>query len=315
MPEEILQEENPIYKFMKSNNLTDLNEGEFLTKYSAPNKAKEIHSFMVSNKLTDLDESKFYDSYLKKKDQRVLPSVSSPTRSLSPDFEKGKSFAEKGFLMKPEGTKEQKIATEQGDKQGLLLNLVSSLDKGFAKNFISSPVKGLGTILQGTTKKVMGGTGEGFISDNLIKLGDYLNNAIDELTPQDEEFKGTMYDQVAQALGQVGSLVVTGGLTGAAGKGAALVSQAPKGAALTASKTLGSQLSSPTAVSAGLSMGQAEFDRAKQAGATDDQAYEVFYKNAAVGSVLETIPVMQFFKRFNNFFSFISKFSVVAKFR
>ena len=300
MPEEILQEENQIYKFMKSNNLTDLNEGEFLTKYSAPNKAKEIHSFMVSNKLTDLDESKFYDSYLKKKDQGVSLSVSSPTQSLSPDFEKGKAFAEKGFLMKPEGTKEQKIATEDGDKQGLLLNLVSSLDKGFAKNFISSPVKGLGTILQGATKKVMGGTGEGFISDNLIKLGDYLNKTIDELSPQDEEFKGTMYDQVAQAFGQVGSLVLTGGLTGAAGKGAALVSQAPKGAALTASKTIGSQLASPTAVSAGLSMGQAEFDRAIQAGANDDQAFEAFYKNAAVGSVLETIPVMQFFKRFNN---------------
>jgi hypothetical protein len=299
MPEEILQEENPIYKFMKSNNLTDLNEGEFLTKYSAPNKAKEIHSFMVSNKLTDLDESKFYDSYLKKKDQGVLPSVSSPTRSLSPDFEKGKAFAEKGFLMKPEGTKEQKIATEEGDKQGLLLNLVSSLDKGFAKNFISSPIKGLGTVLQGATKKVLGGTGQGYISDELIKYGDYLNNAIDELTPQDEEFKNTLWDQAAQAVGQIGSLVLTGGLTGAAGKGAALVSQAPKGAALTAVKTLGSQLSSPTAVSAGLSMGQAEFDRAIQGGATDDQAFEAFYKNAVTGSVLETIPVMQFFKRFN----------------
>jgi len=45
---------------------------------------------------------------LKKKDQEVLLSVSSPTQSLSPDFEKGKAFAEKGFLMKPEGTKEQK---------------------------------------------------------------------------------------------------------------------------------------------------------------------------------------------------------------
>jgi hypothetical protein len=46
-------------------------------------------------------------------------------------------------------------------------------------------------------------------------------------------------------------------------------------------------------------MGQAEFDRAKEAGATDEQAYEAFYKNAAVGSVLEQIPVMQFLKRFN----------------
>jgi hypothetical protein len=226
--------------------------------------------------------------------------VSSPSKSqlLLPDFEKGKTFAEKGFLMKPEGTKEEIIETPD-NQQGLLLNLVSSLDKGFAKNFISSPIKGLGTVLQGTTKKVLGGTGEGYISDKLIKYGDYLNNAIDELTPQDEEFKGTLLDQAAQAVGQIGSLVLTGGLTGATGKGAALVSQAPKGAAITAAKTLGSQLSSPTAISAGLSMGQAEFDRAIQAGATDDQAFEAFYKNAVTGSVLETIPVMQFFKRFN----------------
>jgi hypothetical protein len=206
--------------------------------------------------------------------------------------------------MQPEGTKDipkEQEEMEPIEKQGLILNVISSLDKSFAKNFISSPVKALGTALQGATKKVMGGTGEGFISEPLIKLGDYLNKTIDELTPQDEEFKGTLIDQVAQAFGQIGSLILTGGLTGAAGKGAALVSQVPKGsAALTAVKTLGSQLASPTAVSAGLSMGQAEFDRAIESGANDDQAFEVFYKNAAVGSVLETIPVMQFFKRFNN---------------
>jgi len=302
MPEQA--QDNPIYKFMKSNNLTQLDEKAFLDKYSAPEKAKEIHSFMVSNKLTDLDDTKFYDKYLKKKDQAVSLSVSSPTQSLSPDFEKGKAFAEKGFLMQPEGTKapkQQEVKAQPVEKQGWLLNTVSALDKGFAKNFISSPIKGLGTALQGVTKKVMGGTGEGVVSDNLIKFGDYLNNAIDELTPQDEEFKGTLTDQVAQAFGQVGSLVFTGGLAGAAGKGAALVSQVPKGsAAATAAKTLGSQLASPTAVSAGLAMGQAEFDRAIEAGANDDQAFEAFYKNAAVGSVLETIPVMQFFKRFNN---------------
>ena len=234
---------------------------------------------------------------LKKKAGGEVSSLSK-SQLVLPDFEKGKAFAEKGFLMKPEGTKEEIIETPD-NQQGLLLNIVSSLDKGFAKNFISSPIKGLGTILQGTTKKVLGGTGEGYISDKLIKLGDYLNNAIDEVTPQDEEFKNTLWDQAGQAVGQIGSLVLTGGLTGAAGKGAALVSQAPKGAAITAVKTLGSQLSSPTAISAGLSMGQAEFDRAIQAGATDDQAFEAFYKNAVTGSVLETVPVMQFFKRFN----------------
>jgi hypothetical protein len=169
MPEQA--QDNPIYKFMKSNNLTQLDEKTFLDKYSAPEKAKEIHSFMVSNKLTDLDDAKFYDKYLKKKDQQeILRSVSSPTKSqfALPNFEKGKAFAEKGFLMQPEGTKVPK--EQEPEKQGWLLNTVSSLDKGFAKNLISSPIKGLGTILQGATKKVMGGTGEGYISDNLIKV-------------------------------------------------------------------------------------------------------------------------------------------------
>ena len=298
-----MPDQNPIYDFLKSNKLTDLDEKSFVNKYSAPDKAKEIYSFFVENELTDLDNSGFYDKYLKKKDQKqeVLPSVYSPAKSqlALPDFEKGKAFAEKGFLMQPEGTKSPK--EQEIEKQGLLLNTVSALDKGFYKNFISSPIKGLGTVLQGATKKVLGGTGEGFVSNKLIQFGDYLNKTIDELTPQDEEFKGTLTDQVAQAFGQVGSVIATGGIAGA-GKGAAaaLVSEVPKGAVATAAKAIGSQLASPTAVSAGLSMGQAEFDRAIESGATDDQAFEAFYKNAATGSVLETIPVMQFFKRFNN---------------
>jgi hypothetical protein len=254
--------------------------------------------------LTQKPKKDYYSTKLEKglvfdkEGQLYAPSSEALTKSIAPAEDLNlKKSTQKDLVEQSRIAEEKPI---QAEEQGLLLNLVSSLDKGFAKNFISSPIKGLGTILQGTTKKVLGGSGEGFVSDALIKYGDYLNNAIDELTPQDEEFKNTLWDQAAQAVGQIGSLVLTGGLTGAAGKGAALVSQAPKGAALTAVKTLGSQLSSPTAVSAGLSMGQAEFDRAIQAGATEDQAFEAFYKNAAVGSVLETIPVMQFFKRFNN---------------
>ena len=341
-------EQNPIYDFMKSNKLTDLDEKTFLSKYSAPDKAKEIHSFFAENDLTDLDSAKFYDKYLKKKELSVpsgevsslseLPSASQDI-SLTPKtprkdyystkLEKGLIFDKKGQLYAPssealskditaaeqaslkkstqkdlvEKSREMPVVvepTEPIEKQGWILNTVSALDKGFAKNFISNPIKGLGTVLQGATRKVLGGSGEGAISDALIKYGDYLNKAIDELTPQDEEFKGTLLDEAAQALGQVGSLVLTGAISGL-GKGAttALVSQAPKGAAIEAAKAIGSQLASPTAISGGLSMGQAEFDRAKQAGATDDQAFEAFYKNAVTGSVLETVPVMQFFKRFN----------------
>lgn len=202
------------------------------------------------------------------------------------------------------------VSPKKAEEQGWLLNTVSSLDKGFYKNFIGSPVKGLGTLLEGATAKVTGGTGKGFISDALIKFGNYFNKTIDELTPQDEAYKNSLSDQFGQAFGQVASLIATGGAAGAAGKAAGLAGKAgqaaeiaaqvaPKaGAVATAAKTLATELSAPTAVSAGLSMGQSEFDRAKEAGATDEQAFEAFYKNAAVGSVLETIPVMQFFKRF-----------------
>jgi len=225
--------------------------------------------------------------------------------SVLPKIEKQRAVQD-NTIVKPKLTEpvKPKEQAPQKDEQGWLLNTVSALDKGFYKNFIGSPVKGLGTLLQGATAKITGGSGKAFISDALINFGDYFNKTIDELTPQDESFKGSLSDQFGQAFGQVASLVATGGATGAASKGAALVGQtaatAGKGAAaVQAAKTLATELASPVAVSAGLSMGQSEFERAKQAGATDDQAFEAFYKNAAVGSVLEKIPVMQFMKRFN----------------
>lgn len=243
-----------------------------------------------------LDKGLIFD----KEGQLYAPSSEALTKAIAPPAEdlNLKKSTQKDLVEQSRIPKEKPI--KPVEEQGLLLNLVSALDKGVAKNVISTPMQALGTFLQGTTKMVLGGSGRAEISDRLIKYGDYLNNVIDELTPEDEAFKNTLLDQAAQALGQAGALILTGGLTGAGKAGtAALVSQAPKGAAATALKTLGSQLSSPTAISAGLSMGQAEFDRAIQAGATDDQAFEAFYKNALTGSVLETIPVMQFFKRFN----------------
>jgi hypothetical protein len=80
-----MPDQNPIYDFMKSNKLTDLDEKTFINKYSAPDKAKEIYSFMASNKLTDLDETKFYDKYLKKKVGGAESSLTElPSKGFSP---------------------------------------------------------------------------------------------------------------------------------------------------------------------------------------------------------------------------------------
>ena len=202
--------------------------------------------------------------------------------------------------------------TDEG--QSYVSNLVSSLDRGFYKNLIGNPVKGLGTLVEMGTSAMTGGkVKEGPVSDALMRFGNWFNNAIDEVAPQDPEFKNSLSDQFGQALGQVGSLVLTGGV-GAGGRGAAIAEQViPKTATTVAGKIaakaaptlrgvkeLTKELATPASISAGLTVGQSEFERAKEAGATDEQAFEAFYKNAAVGSVLEKIPVMQFLKRFNN---------------
>jgi GNAT superfamily N-acetyltransferase len=230
---------------------------------------------------------------LKKKEPTSLGFSVTPLPSQD-KFQQGLKFAQQGFKMPSADVQRQK------KEQGYLLNTVSSLDRGFYKNLVGNPVKGLGTLLQGTTAKVLGGSGKGFVSEALIDFGDYFNKTIDELAPQDEEFKNSLTDQFAQAFGQVGSLVLTAG-AGGGGKGASMATQlAPKAAGkAAAARGLAAELTSPTSISAGLSMGQAEFEKAKQFGASDEDAFEVFYKNAAVGSVLEKIPTMQFLKRFN----------------
>jgi GNAT superfamily N-acetyltransferase len=230
---------------------------------------------------------------LKKKEPTSLGFSVTPLPSQD-KFQQGLKFAQQGFKMPSADVQRQK------KEQGYLLNTVSSLDRGFYKNLVGNPVKGLGTLLQGTTAKVLGGSGKGFVSEALIDFGDYFNKTIDELAPQDEEFKNSLTDQFAQAFGQVGSLVLTAG-AGGVGKGASMATQlAPKAAGkAAAARGLAAELTSPTSISAGLSMGQAEFEKAKQFGASDEDAFEVFYKNAAVGSVLEKIPTMQFLKRFN----------------
>lgn len=193
------------------------------------------------------------------------------------------------------------------DPQGWILNMVSALDKGIYKT-LGTTVQAVGTGLQGVTSKITGGTGEGAISDALIKLGSSYNQMIDELTPQDESFKNSLSDQLGQALGYVAGLYLTGATSaaartagmGVAGRNAAVVaSQTPK-SLTTAIKDVVKSTASPTGIVGGLGIGQAEFDRAKQAGATDEQAFEAFWKNAATGSVLEQLPVMHFLKRFNN---------------
>lgn len=145
-----------------SSNFDDfkLGEQDFYKKLSTDKTyAGKVHDVLIEN-FSDFKKPKneFIDSLtfvepVKKKDQigNFSGEVSSPTESQlsSPDFEKGKAFAEKGFLMKPEGTREQKRISvepsftsaifggapnvkvlEEGEEPSVLADISSSVIKG-----------------------------------------------------------------------------------------------------------------------------------------------------------------------------------------
>lgn len=62
---------NPIYDFLKKNNLTDKDESSFTKEYSDPNKLKELYGFFQQNKLTDKDYNTFSSEYFGAKKKRT----------------------------------------------------------------------------------------------------------------------------------------------------------------------------------------------------------------------------------------------------
>ena len=134
---------NPIYQFMKSNNLTDKDEKTFLNEYSDPKKAQELHSFMKSNNLTDKDSSSFYDTYLKKKDGGIVKGISqyisapSALELSSPDFKTGEKMAQVGYTMPAPVKKEGEQAKVRVSPK--LFGFPGEVDVSTDKDFIVTP--------------------------------------------------------------------------------------------------------------------------------------------------------------------------------
>ena len=52
---------HPIWEYLKQNNMTDLNESDFIMAYSDPEKAKQVWGYIKDNGMTDIDERSFYN--------------------------------------------------------------------------------------------------------------------------------------------------------------------------------------------------------------------------------------------------------------
>lgn len=136
-------------------------------------------------------------------------------------------------------------------------------------------------------------------SDNfLYKWAQSYRGKIKEIAPNNPEFQNELQESVGQAVGQLGGLVLTGGLSRAPSMLAPMVQGGKP--VLQAAKEVLKGMASPTGLTGAMQMGNAEFKQALESGESEEVAFEQFLKNAGVGSVLERIPVQLFFKRLND---------------
>ena len=131
-------ETNPIYDFLKTNNLTSKDESSFLSEYSSPEKAKELHGFFVNNNLTTKGFDDFYGEYfkVKKKDfQGFSQELPKPTMPSGEKFTQGIGLGVKPIssTVSPSASKPPKSTTPSvstGEKTNLdYLRDINSLYK------------------------------------------------------------------------------------------------------------------------------------------------------------------------------------------
>lgn len=134
-----------------------------------------------------------------------------------------------------------------------------------------------------------------------LDLSKRYRNWLKETAPTNPNFeKEDPYyaNTIAGTVGDLLALITTSGTARGTQALNQLTQASVKSAVLPIAGTVAKDIAkNPGTYVGAMQMGTAEWEQAKQAGATDDEAFEVFYKNAVVGSLLEATPVRHFFKR------------------
>lgn len=130
------------------------------------------------------------------------------------------------------------------------------------------------------------------------KLAQWYRDSIKEISPDNPAYQDELFTTASGALGDLTTLVLSGG-TSRVPQAINEIQQFTKASNLftTAVKEGKKLISTPPALVGAMQVGTNEFKQAKAAGASDDEAFGAFIKNAGVGSVLEAIPIMKFFSR------------------
>jgi hypothetical protein len=130
------------------------------------------------------------------------------------------------------------------------------------------------------------------------KAADWYRESLKELYPDNPAYQDELGTKVSSALGQLGSLVLTGAATPTKAATSELQALTKESNLASLAMAEGKKtIATPPALAGAIQTGISEYNQAKASGASDDEAADAFIKNATVGGILESIPIMKFYKR------------------
>lgn len=167
--------------------------------------------------------------------------------------------------------------------------IMPSFNKGVISTLTSIP-KGVSILAKGIDD-LLGTRNEPIENYNMYQLGQWIDKKAEEIgmTALDEKRLGFGNSTLPMAFGSMMGMVLTGGGT-------------PKSPSPFIQQSVARQslnmLTSPIAMTGGLQSAVPEYEAAKRAGASDEEAFSVFFKNIP-GGMTEVLPIANMFTRLN----------------
>jgi hypothetical protein len=296
--DQVNKNEREIYEFSKKRSEELLNQVNISFKEESESESKRLTN-QYNNKIKS-EEDKSHQQLLKDtetgnfgiKKPVVEELAKKPLPSLIPDANKEKAAKQvvKSFQEEITGKREYDGLFDETTQK--LSAIPPSFNKGVVSALTAIP-KGVGILAQ-KLDQLTGEPPKSIEEYATYQLGDFLEKKAQEIgiTAIDQMNAGFVNSTVPMAFGSMVGMILSGGPQSMGAKEVAI--DAPKGILGNAAKTL----STPMAVSGALQASVPEFDAAKAAGQSDEEAFNVFLKNIP-GGLTETVQIANMFGRLN----------------
>lgn len=302
-----------LWQTLKGKELYSKDYPAFQEQFATPEKQELLRKVLVEKQLYSKDSVSFQNQFFNGTEKKREPgSVTTSFDPLTPIEGKppeqpvegpigtGEIQAQQEGVSEEKQVKEEFIQRVNPDEQGRFSSTLGAINQ----QYYGLPGSLLKEIAIGGSK--IGSIGQDKdlnAQDNpLYKVGQWYQDQIKVIAPRNKKYQGELQESVGQAVGDLAALVTGGGITRAATKVPQMLKLAKMHgiSVVEAAKGVAKGIISPEGIIGATQMGVGEYEQAKEGGATDAEAFDLFIKNAAVGSVLERMPVQLFWRRLDD---------------